>query len=485
MVVWVNSQTIRFNNTYDPFIYGTARSIIEYGDGYIIVGGGLDSLSSPNKYELIVTCVDSIGELKWYKSFGDTIYNYYHGMHSSLKRLDNGNFIVAGARANNEIYAGVLYMFDENFDTLWMKTYFEDTTGTIFYNCIEAYDGGFLLVGASKDDLMGGVLEHSDVILVKTDINGNMEWAKRYGGDNLDWGFQVEKTFDNGYLLGGYTMSFGIVAPGHRGEWYVVKIDSLGNQQFEQHYGNPNYDDGFLSDILPTSDSSYLFIGSKAIYYDVFPYYQGRIIKFKEGEGVIWDKLYGNITLGTTFVSIIELEDNSLVATHIEQEYSNRSFLRKFTSEGDSLWIRSYDAQGCTYDQILTQVIQTEDKGFAIAGYGYVDQKIWVVKTDSLGCDSVGGCDYTFINENILPEGKGMVLYPNPANKHVKCQMSNVRCQMLGVVQIYDIQGRKRIEIRDFDLEGEIDVSGLGNGIYFVRVIVGTKVFSEKLVIQR
>jgi hypothetical protein len=48
-----------------------------------------------------------------------------------------------------------------------------------------------------------------DIFLIKTDANGNIIWAKTYGGTDGDGAFSVQQTSDGGYIVAGLTDSFG------------------------------------------------------------------------------------------------------------------------------------------------------------------------------------------------------------------------------------------------------------------------------------
>ncbi|TET23954.1 MAG: T9SS type A sorting domain-containing protein, partial [Candidatus Cloacimonadota bacterium] len=49
----------------------------------------------------------------------------------------------------------------------------------------------------------------SDVYVIRTDKNGNTIWTGTYGGSNEDWGYSIQQTPDGGYIIVGYTESFG------------------------------------------------------------------------------------------------------------------------------------------------------------------------------------------------------------------------------------------------------------------------------------
>ena len=64
-----------------------------------------------------------------------------------------------------------------------------------------------------------------DVYLIKTDSEGNEEWAKLIGGAGYDEGHSVHQTFDGGYIITGFTDSYG----NGENDVYLIKTDGDGN----------------------------------------------------------------------------------------------------------------------------------------------------------------------------------------------------------------------------------------------------------------
>ena len=77
----------------------------------------------------------------------------------------------------------------------WSNTY----GGTIGRCILRLSGGGYLVVGETG----------SDLYVLKIDINGNILWSKSYGGTSTDFGWSAKETLDNGYIVCGYTNSFG------------------------------------------------------------------------------------------------------------------------------------------------------------------------------------------------------------------------------------------------------------------------------------
>ncbi len=95
-------------------------------------------------------------------------------------------------------------LFSQTPDTLWTRTFGgEHGEGS---NSVEnTADSGYIVAGWTGTYGVG----RGDVYLVKTDAKGDTLWTKTIGGDSTDYGLYIEQTFDEGYIIVGSTSSFG------------------------------------------------------------------------------------------------------------------------------------------------------------------------------------------------------------------------------------------------------------------------------------
>jgi hypothetical protein len=112
----------------------------------------------------------------------------------------------------------ILIKTDANGNLIWAKTY-GGTNDDMVFSVQQTSDGGYILAGGTSSFGAGG-----DIFLIKTDANGNLIWAKTYGGMNSDYASSVQQTSDGGYIVAGYTSSFGA----GWGDIFLIKTDASG-----------------------------------------------------------------------------------------------------------------------------------------------------------------------------------------------------------------------------------------------------------------
>ncbi len=163
---------------------------------------------------------------------------------------------------------------------------FGGTGSDVLESFQQTADGGYIAGGWTWSDSSGDITQHprdtslnwsngafhGDYWIVKTDAAGNKQWEKRFGGfldDNL---YAVKQCPDGGYLLGGESFS-GVGGDKSQPNWdtttnfsnasrdfWIVKIDSLGNRQWDKRYGGTKEDQLFAIDL--TRDGGYILGGT-------------------------------------------------------------------------------------------------------------------------------------------------------------------------------------------------------------------------------
>ena len=131
----------------------------------------------------------------------------------------------------------------------------------------QTVDKGYLLGGHSNSSISGDKTVPTngsfDFWLVKLDSLGLKQWDKGFGGTDADQLYSVQETNDGGYILGGWSAS-GIGADKSQAnfggfDYWVVKIDSLGNKQWDKTFGGDQND--ALFSVIQTANNNYILGG--------------------------------------------------------------------------------------------------------------------------------------------------------------------------------------------------------------------------------
>ena len=141
----------------------------------------------------------------------------------SVQQTTDGGYIFTGyTRSFGNGGSDDLYLIKTNSDgeEEWTKT-FGGSSSDYGRSVQQTTDGGYILTGYTTSFGNGG----SDAYLVKTNSDGEEEWTKTFGGSSSDYGRSVQQTTDGGYVVAGYTTSFG----NGRLDFYLIKTDSDGN----------------------------------------------------------------------------------------------------------------------------------------------------------------------------------------------------------------------------------------------------------------
>ena len=124
---------------------------------------------------------------------------------------------------------------------MWSQTY-GGPEYDVASSLVETSDGGFLLAGYTDDEF--GF--YSDVLLVKTDAQGNTNWEQVYSRDDQDFAYSVVATPDGGFAVAG---SSGSALDGRSAHFWLIKLDSDGNVVWNQ-----TYVEGTARSLVVTSD---------------------------------------------------------------------------------------------------------------------------------------------------------------------------------------------------------------------------------------
>ncbi len=271
-------------------------------------------------------------------------------------------------------------------------------------------DGGFLLGGYCSSGLSGDKTQPSqggyDYWVVKTDGQGNKLWDKRYGGLSGDYMWAMTLTADGGALLGGYSESGvgGDKTEPNRGifeDYWVVKIDSSGNKEWDRTLGGSLSD--FCDDIIQTKDGGFLIGGisrsdssgdkSENNWGTGNDYW---VVKLDSNGNKLWDKTLGTNSNDTWFFKCFEnTRGNYMIISGAVAGISGNKAIEK-----GGAWIVELNDLGNKVREFsitgpdVTYFSEVENGNYIIGGGAYADTSAdksefglgtLFVKIDSIG----------------------------------------------------------------------------------------------------
>ncbi len=208
----------------------------------------------------------------WQKTIGGNVGDVLR----SIQQTNDGGYILGGNSwsgiSGNKTESGLggddywVVKLDSSGYIQWQNTIGGDTTD-ILNSIQQTLDGGYILGGYSKSNSSWDKTEDSkgayDYWVVKLDSSGNIQWQNTIGGDSSDVLSSIQQTLDGGYILGGSSESN---SSGDKTEnilggadYWVVKLDSFGNIQWQNTIGGNNLDE--LTSIQQTTDGGYILGG--------------------------------------------------------------------------------------------------------------------------------------------------------------------------------------------------------------------------------
>jgi hypothetical protein len=238
---------------------------------------------------------------------------------------------------------------DLNLNQVIFNKYVGGTSGELPYNILEGWNNRYLLAGATYSPIscnqkvgvwqQTGSTVKEDYFLASIDSNGNDIWQKHFGGYNREQLLDIIKTADFGYLLIGcsnstqgldISQSWPLVNGNQQLNTWIIKIDSLGNKQWDKKYGSCNSPTipavsgsssvhgfwgsskatlqcstggyiiaNYILDSIPTCDITETSKGKTDIW----------LIKIDDFGNKVWDKRFGaNANSTTNPISLVELD---------------------------------------------------------------------------------------------------------------------------------------------------------------------------------
>lgn len=276
-------------------------------------------------------------------------------------------------------------------------------------------DGGYIILGyttSTDGDIVDKSTSDNDLWVLKLSSDGNIQWSKTYGGSNDERGTDIINTSDGGYAMAGYTRSDDGDISENAGfyDYWIVKLNSQGDIQWEKTYGFPGNDQA--NSLLQTSDGGYFITGFLDVTASGGAGNDNRSSGNRHGVGEFWAiktdaqgeyewRRYFGGTNNDRPYDVIEAENGDFIMVGNSESVdfditdpkgSYDFWAVRITEIGDLVWAKNY---GGSNIDIAYNITPTSDGNYLIIGdsrsgdqdvsqnYGNADA--WLIKIDNNG----------------------------------------------------------------------------------------------------
>jgi len=268
----------------------------------------------------------------------------------------------------------------------WQKT-FGGSDYDMGYSVQQTTDGGYIIAGWTDSFGEGD----RDVYLVKTHPNGEVQWERTFGGDKNDYGYSVLQTSDGGYVIVGRTHSFAVEGWYGRNypDVYLIKTDSSGTLVWQKSFGGKNPEEA--CSVKQTKDGGYIMAGEilHTGPFDRRPHRDVYLIKTDPNGNQQWEQELGGL-FGDFGRSVDQTTDGGYIITGYTSSFNPTIYydvyLVRTDSQGNLLWQKTF---GGDNSDVGWSVQQTTDGGYIIAGgtdsFGAGKFDVYLIKGDLYG----------------------------------------------------------------------------------------------------
>lgn len=244
------------------------RNIDTRADGTTLVAGyfqntvtfGSTTFTSAGNYDIVVFCLDTRGSVVWAKAFGGSGADYGRDIATHA----DGKAVVTGRFQETVSFSGIALTSADGYDLFiaclhtdgsvaWAKAF--GGSGTDYARGIATRSDGTMVVAGSFAGTVnfGGTtltpVGSSDIIVLSLDTNGNVLWAKSFGGSEYDYAYGIATRADGtAVVMGAFkgTATFCDTTFTSAGDYdiFVLSLDTDGTVAWVKAFGGAGRDEG-------------------------------------------------------------------------------------------------------------------------------------------------------------------------------------------------------------------------------------------------
>jgi hypothetical protein len=332
------------------------------------------------------------------------VKTYNSGNTGYVVRESNGiNYVLAGC---TDYYYNFNWFIMSPIPTTNIQLVKTTTDGTLVWEKIFNYPGsrmlatwmehtnddGYIITGSTNQEQTWPP-DSNDVVLIKTDLNGVLQWSKKFDTGKDELAFCVRQTNDGGFIISAFHDALPLSLVGNTYAM-LIKTDASGNLIWNKKYSLAVRDldtaEPMVWTVKQTSDHGYILIGTTAASHaaDIL------VIRTDSTGNVIWSKSYEHDNSAMRFAVGLDIIENFngefVIAAALDKDQTlnqyNYPFIMKVNSNGDIIDQRFYDSNPFQMFQSgFSSVTQEADSGYFFTGgggYGGFGMQAQLLKTD-------------------------------------------------------------------------------------------------------
>jgi hypothetical protein len=209
--------------------FNSGKRVLELNDGYLTMSQ-ITYHGSNLETDIWLIKTDFNGNEQWNKTIGSEKYD----SGNAIIQTRDGNFVIVGYAYFDLV---LLIKTDINGNRIWRKTY----DGWEGFDIKECDNGDYIIAGK----------EH--VCLIRTDKDGNFLWKNEYQWGDFDSALSVDIIPGKGYIVTG-------IGTYNSADLLIIKTDLDGNREWEKIIGDNGSDSGGC--VIYSNDNTYVIVGS-------------------------------------------------------------------------------------------------------------------------------------------------------------------------------------------------------------------------------
>jgi hypothetical protein len=217
-------------------------------------------------------------------------------------------------------------------------------------------DGGYIVAGYTYSFGAGW----ADIWILKLSSEGDIEWQRTYGGFGNENAYGIQQINDGGY----------IVASVGGGDFWILKLSSEGDIEWQKKYGGIDGDSP--KSLLQTNDGGFIVAGVTSSFVagrELFDCY-GWILKLLSNGDIEWQKIF----IGSESIAINAIKktvDGGYIfvgrfGNYSLTEHNSYMLVIKLFPDCNIEWQRIY---GGSRPDVAFSVYQTNDGGYIVSGW--------------------------------------------------------------------------------------------------------------------